>query len=99
MDEERLESVIDALQAGRHGDYEVLVAEFVKAQTADALWPVLGRAHGTAFNVFERLSAWPADDVHRAMRRLMPVVGNTLAKAVEDFHRQPFGVAGCLGLR
>ena len=76
MDEERLASVIDALQAGSHGDYEVLVAEFVKAQSADALWPVLGRAHGTAFNVFERLSAWPADDVHRAMRRLMPVVGH-----------------------
>lgn len=75
MDEIRLEPVIDALQAGRHSDYEALVAAFVKAQSEEALWPALAEAHGIAFNVFERLSAWPAEGVRLAMRRLMPVVG------------------------
>jgi len=76
MDEFQLKPVIDALQAGRYSDYEALVKAFVKANSEDALWPALGKAHGVTFSVFERLSAWPADGIRVAMRRLMPVVGH-----------------------
>ena len=76
MDEDRLAPIVDALRTDRHSDYEALVAAFVKAHSEDALWPALGTAHGSAFNVFERLSAWPADGVRVAMRRLMPAVGH-----------------------
>ena len=75
MDEDRLAPIVDALQTDRHGDYEALVAAFVKAHPEDTLWNALGAAHGGDFNVFERLSAWPADGVRAAMRRLMPAVG------------------------
>ena len=75
MDEALLAPVIDALQAGSHSDYVALVSAFVKAQSEETLWLALGEAHGIKFNVFERLSAWPADGVRPAMRHLMPVVG------------------------
>lgn len=76
MDEDRLALIVDALQTDRHGDYEALVVVFVKAHSEDTLWPALAKAHGSAFNVFERLSVWPVDGVRIAMRRLMPVVGH-----------------------
>lgn len=74
MDEDCFASIVDSLRTSRYSDYETLVTAFVKAHSEDSLWPALGAAHGSAFNVFERLSAWPADGVRVAMRRLMPAV-------------------------
>lgn len=75
-DEEGLAPIVDALRADRLGEYESLVSAFVKVTSEEALWSALGEAHGSAFNVFERLSAWPADGFRVAMRRLMPAVGH-----------------------
>ena len=75
-DEESLAPIVDALRADRLGEYESLVSAFVKAHSEDTLWPALGKAHGSGFNVFERLLVWPVDGIRIAMRRLMPVVAH-----------------------
>ena len=38
----------------------------------DSGWPALGEAHGSVFNVFERLSAWPVDGVRIAIGSTAP---------------------------
>jgi len=55
MDEDRLAAIVDALRTDRYGDKEAVVTALVKAYLEATLWPALGKFHGSAFNVFERV--------------------------------------------
>lgn len=82
--QERLEPIFDALRAGRFDDYESLAGAFAKAHSKDALWSALAEAHGSAFDMFERLLAWPSDGTRVAMRRLMPAVEHVHSLSPSD---------------
>lgn len=84
MTEERLATIVAALKNDQRDQYEELVAAFAKSDPAVELWKALGEAHGTAFNLFERLSAWPAESVHIAMSDLMPAVEHVPSLALSD---------------
>lgn len=86
MAQQFIVAIVAALQHDQRDQYKSLVSTFLKGDAADELWKALGEAHGTAFDVFDRLLAWPTADIAVAIRRLMPAVGHiklvSLAEAV-----------------
>lgn len=85
--QEQLESIFDALRTGRFDHYESLADAFAKAHSKDALWSALAEAHGSAFDMFERLLAWPSDGIRVVMRRLMPAVEHVRSLSLLDLAR------------
>ena len=84
MTQQRLATIVAALANDQRDQYEELVAAFTKSDPAVELWKALGEAHGTAFNLFERLSAWPVESVRIAIRKLMPAVQHVSSLASSD---------------
>lgn len=80
-------AVIAALCAGDWDGYVQLVVAFDEAHGTGTIWPVLARAHGTQVDVFERLLAWPMQQVRIALRRLMPVVQHFGGLSLSDAGR------------
>jgi hypothetical protein len=79
-----LDPLLDALRTGRFDDYVAQATAFEKAHSTNALWAALGEVHGSAFDLFERLQAWPSDGIRTAMRRLMPAVEHVHLLSASD---------------
>jgi hypothetical protein len=81
--QELLPNLITALRDKQQEEYETLVADFPRGEAGATLWKAIGEAHGSAFDLFERLLAWPMMNTSVAVRRLMPAVEfvSTLAHA------------------
>ena len=84
MTQERLATIVAALANDQRDQYDELVAAFIKSDPAVELWKALGKAHGTAFDLFERLSAWPAESIRIAIRRLLPAVEHVSSLTLSD---------------
>lgn len=67
-------ALIAALRASEWEHFAQLAAAFGKAGRDGTLWPALARAHGNEVDIFERLLAWPPQDLLLALRRLLPAV-------------------------
>lgn len=72
--QELIPDLITALRDKRQEEYETLVAAFPRGEAGAILWKAIGDAHGSAFDLFERLLAWPMVSTSVAVRRLMPAV-------------------------
>ncbi|MEX2198412.1 MAG: hypothetical protein WD886_06340 [Burkholderiales bacterium] len=84
MTQERLAAIVAALENDQHDQYEELVTAFARSDRALELWKALGEAHGSAFNLFERLSAWPVESVRVAIHKLMPAVEYVPSPTLSD---------------
>lgn len=82
--QDQLGVIFEALRTGHFDEYESLAGAFAKAHSKGALWLALAEGHGSAFDMFERLLAWPSDGIRVAMRRLMPAVEHVRSLSTSD---------------
>ncbi|MEA1029369.1 hypothetical protein T3A99_12405 [Pseudomonas sp. N-137] len=68
-------SIIKSLRESQWQQYEELVGSIRNQAETQALWVVLGGAHGRDIDLLAQLLAWPTDRLGAAVNRLLPAVG------------------------